>query len=113
MDTLLYIKRGNPLTATCTLTYTATGLPINLADYVILFTAKELNDNGSDDTDAVISSTLTISDAANGIATLALTAADTDVPEKTYKCDIRIADIEENSDMFYAVVQKKVTKRNS
>jgi len=116
MDTLLYIKKGNPLTATCTLTYTSNDEPINLSGCTILFTAKELNDDGDDDTDAIITSQLIVSEAANGTAVLSLTATDTDVPAKTYKCDIRVykADtIEENTDSFYAIVMKKVTKRSS
>jgi hypothetical protein len=116
MDTLLYIKRGNALTATCTLTHTSTGTPIDLTGCTILFTAKELNDDGTDDTDAIISSTLAISEAVNGTAILSLSATDTDVTEKTYKADVRVykaGEVDENTDPFYVVVQKKVTKRNS
>jgi len=113
---VLTIKRGNPLTATCELTYTANEEAINLSGCVILFTAKNLNDISESDDNAVIKSELVISEAANGLAILSLTAPDTAVAAKTYKCDIRVykdGELKENTDIFYAVVERVVTIRTS
>ena len=115
METL-QIKRGNPLTATCTLTYTFNDEAINLTGCTILFTVKQLTDNTLTDDTAVIKSELTISEAENGIAILSLTDEDTAISEGLYKCDIRVYDegeIQENTDVFYAEVKNIITSRTS
>jgi len=114
--TTLNIKRGCPYTATVTLTYKATGLPINLTDCTVLFTGKILNDNTLIDDDAAIKSKLTISEEANGIATLALTEEDTTVSQRLYKCDIRVykdGELRHNTNVFYAEVSNIITTRTS
>jgi len=115
METL-QIKRGNPLTATCTLTYTFNDEPIPLDGCIILFTAKNLMDNTLTDDTAVIKSELTISEAENGIAILSLTDEDTAINEGLYKCDIRVYDegeVKENTDVFYAEIVNIITSRTS
>jgi len=115
METL-EIKRGNPLTAIATLTYTATGEPMDLTDCVVLFTAKKMDDNALDDDDAVIKSELIPSEPANGIMIISLTAEDTAVPLKLYKCDIRAykeGELQDNTNIFYIEVKGIVTERTS
>jgi len=115
METL-EIKRGNPLTAICTLTYTFNDEPIPLDGCTILFTAKELTDNTLTDDTAVIKSNLVISEAENGLAILMLTDEDTAIARGLYKCDIRVYDegeVKENTDVFYAEVKNIITSRTS
>jgi len=111
---ILNIKRACPYTATVTLTYKASGEPVILTDCTILFTAKNLDDYTLTDDAAVIKSKLTISEEANGLAILSLTAEDTAVTRKLYKCDIRVYkedELQHNTDIFCAEVRDIITTR--
>jgi len=110
----LTIQRGNPYSATITIT-DATGAAYNLTGKTVFFTIKHLNDEAADDAAAVIKKDITSHvNAAGGITALALSAADTLQIAGRYKCDIRVyssGGVQLNSERFYANIVNIVTKR--
>jgi hypothetical protein len=72
-------------------------------------TVKELTDDLTDDSEALIEKDLTIT---NGMVLLEFTTTDTDLPYKQYICDFRImTDTGKpmNSEAFYIKIVTKVT----
>jgi hypothetical protein len=115
---LMTIQKNNPYSAPITITK-SDGSAYDLTGKTVFFTLKRINDYGNDDTDALI--TLDIlpashTDAINGITTLSLSAAQTNIRTGEYKCDIRIYQagvVQANSETFTANVVDIVTKRNA
>ena len=99
-------------------TYWAKAIRLENADGTVLtayngksirFTVKELTDDLTDDSEALIKKDLTIT---NGGVLLELTATDTNLPYKLYIRDFRILTDEGkpmNSDSFYIKIVTKVT----
>ena len=84
------IKRGNPYSATITVT-NSSGIAYNLTDKTIFFTVKKAIDQNTDDSDAVITKDITEhTNAVSGITTLSLTALQTNIVPGDYNWDLRI-----------------------
>jgi hypothetical protein len=113
----LNIQRGNPYSATLTVTDTTVtpAVAYNLTGKTVFFTLKNLNDESADDTAAVIKKDITShTNPTGGITTLSLSTVETLQPVGRYKCDIRIYNsggVQLNSTRFYANIEDIVTKR--
>ena len=113
--TKLTIYRGD--SKTYSLSFTDGTNPINITGYTIFFTVKAVTDNATDDTNALITKTVTShTDAANGLTSVVLSSTDTDIIvgshlyDFQYKTDTgEIATIEKGT---YQVLED-VTKRTS
>jgi hypothetical protein len=90
-------------------------VPYDLTGRTVFISVKELNDERQDDTEALISSAIAVhTNPLLGETTWTLTAAQTYIPVKTYKVDVRIyTNAAEflNSDTFNIEIVKIVTKR--
>ncbi len=111
------IQRGNPYNATITVTDSA-GDAYDLTGKTVFFTVKKCDDDGTDDTNAVISKSITShTNAVGGITTLALTAAQTLITKGDYKWDLRIYDdsplVQLNSESGICEIADIITKRIS
>lgn len=114
MDTLL-IQKGNPHTTTITFT-NSDGTPYSLTGKTVLFTVKSKTDYTDDDSDALITKSITEhTSPSTGVTTLSLTAEETNIARGTYKGDLRIyaESVQVNSDTFDVKVSDIVTKRTS
>lgn len=99
-----------------TVTITNNGSVVNITDQTILFTVKKKVGGKQDDSDALISKTITShSNPTQGETTLALTASDTNIEPGTYVADFRRIDsgLNEAYSQFTFVVEQTVTQRNS
>jgi hypothetical protein len=89
----------------------------DLTGKTVLFTMKRLSDVLEDDSQALISKTITShTDPTNGITTLEIVAADwSSVPLGTHKCNFKVMDGIKpmSSNTFYVNVVESVTKRTS
>jgi len=82
----LFIIRGD----TVSLPFT---VDMDLTDCTVYFTAKSTISNSADDSDAVMSVTVTDhNDPTNGVTTIPLTSTTTNVTPGTYYYDIQIKD---------------------
>lgn len=64
---------------------------IDITGYTLFFTVKEVTDTASDDTAAVISKTVTShTDAVNGLSSVTITNADSDITPDRYKFDVQL-----------------------
>jgi hypothetical protein len=113
----LTIQKGNLYEATITFTYEDSGLPIDITDVDVFFSAKKKNDNTNDDTLAVITQDIaagTHTDPTHGITTLQILPANTNVACGCYKCDFKLYNagiLQYNTQIFFADVVEVVTKR--
>jgi hypothetical protein len=112
----IQIQSGVAFLIQLTLNYTTTPvIQVDLTGLTVLISVKELTDTGTDDSAALIKSTITEhSDPINGTTTWRLSSSDTNILAKTYKADVRILKSGSefvNSDTFNVVVVDVVTKR--
>ena len=90
MSSKITIQKGNPYTATITVT-NKSGTAYNLTDKKVFFTIKSRDDHKQDDKSAILKKDITIhTNASAGITTLSLTASDTVIDLGTYKSDFRV-----------------------
>lgn len=113
------IKKGNPYSATITIT-DSDGAAYSLVGKTVFFTVKHLSDTADNDTSAIITKNITVhTDALGGITTLSLTAAQTNQVTGQYKYDFRIYWESEsvvykiNSDTGFCYITDIVTKRTT
>lgn len=92
---LISLFRGDTFDSTVEVNYitivngeVVVGNAVDLTGYTAKFTAKKRPDQA--DASAVISKSLTISDAANGIITVSLTHLETDLTPGIYYYDVQI-----------------------
>jgi hypothetical protein len=82
--------RGDNLSRLITIEY-ADGVAFNLTGYTVFFTIKNLDDEGTDDANAVFTKSWTShSDAINGETLLTATASEMSIEPNLYKYDIQI-----------------------
>ncbi len=117
MATTLNIKRGNPYSATITVT-NSSGQAYDLTDKAVFFTVKKATDTSTDDTLAVITKDITThTNAVSGITTLSLTATQTDIVPGDYNWDLRIYDssplVQLNTTYGACNIVETITKRIS
>lgn len=90
-------------------------IPLDITGLVVFISIEKLTDFGQDDTQAVITSKITVhTDPAAGETLWALTKSETLVPVGKYKADIKLYttdDVFVNSDTFYVNVVPIVTHR--
>lgn len=102
------IKRGNAKTYSVTLK-DKNGNAVDVTGWTVYFTVKKsVNDK---DSKAVISKTVTFTDALNGIGKVTFTAADTDKTEGTYYYDVKVINATGdpiNSDTGKFVIESRV-----
>lgn len=93
MNKDLEVKRKNDQTLTFNFT-DDDGVAIDITGYTIGFTVKAEFDDDDTDTDSntYIKKNLTLSSPTTGVATLALTDTETDIPLGNYLWDLRIKD---------------------
>lgn len=86
------LYKNNPYSVVLTITC-SDGTIVDLTGKTVFFTVKKLSDKGTDDTNAVISQTITShTNGAAGITTLSLTATQTNIALGCYKYDFRVYD---------------------
>ena len=84
----LSVYRGD--SKTYNLTFTDGGTALDITGYTIFFTVKVIVDDSADDTNAVISKTVTShTDPTNGITEIVLSPTDTDIDVGTYDYDMQ------------------------
>lgn len=111
------IKKGNPYTATITVTDEG-GNAYDLTGKTVFFTVKKISDKTAADTSALITKDISShTNPSGGITTLSLTTSQTNIAVGVYKWDIRIYSaspaVQLNSDSGYCEVEDVVTKRTS
>jgi hypothetical protein len=108
------IQKGNPYTATITIT-NSNGTPYSLTAKTVLFTVKDKVDYADNDDAALITQNITShTNAEGGITTLSLTGLQTNITRGIYKADIRVYSSEGtqvNCDTFNCEITDIVTKR--
>jgi hypothetical protein len=115
---IVTIQRGNPYSATITLT-TSTGAAYDLTGKIVLFALKKVNDFTTDITDAtalIIATTTHTAPFTSGVTVLDLTAVQTAIPAGEYKCDFRVYQagvVQANSDIFKVIITDIVTRRTA
>lgn len=82
------VYRGESRTLSLTFT-DENGSAIDITGYVILFTVKAALDTDATDSNALISKSGTITDAANGLASISILSTDTLIEAGTYYYDIK------------------------
>jgi len=111
------IQQGVPFNALVYLTDDSIdpAVPLVITGKTVFISVKEKNDYTLDDTTALMSAKITVHvDPANGVTIWGQTAAETLVPTKEYKADIRVytdpADFT-NTQTFDVAVVPVVTRR--
>ncbi len=113
------IQKGNPYTALLTFT-DSDGGAYDLTGKTILFALKLTTDTADDDSNALVTKTITVhTNAAAGQTILELSATDTLIDVKRagyYKADFRIYEsgaVQSNTTTIYPTITDIVTKRTS
>ena len=110
------VQRGNEWSRTINVTQTIDGVTsaYDLTNKTLLFTLKKSTDMSLNDDHALIKKTITVhTNATSGISILTLTETDTAIYLGTYKCDIRIKEIDANTTKFYLKIVDIVTTRKA
>jgi len=108
------VQRGNAWSRAINVTQTINGVTsaYDLTDKTLIFTLKKSSDLSLNDDQALIKKTITVhSHADAGISLLDLTAIETNIAFGTYKCDIRIKEIDANTSKFFLKIVDIVTTR--
>lgn len=114
MASILSILRNTDVTAT--ITVKVDGVVIDITGQTLLFTVKKVRGGSSDDSDAVISKTITShSDPVNGLSELVLSETDTDIVAGRYVYDFKRVDGSTivGYDHGTLIVEDTVTQRSS
>jgi hypothetical protein len=110
------VQKGNAYSRQIVVTKEINGVEsaYDLTDKTLLFTLKSLSDKSLNDDNALIKKTIvdhTHADA--GISLLLLSATDTNIPVGRYRCDIRIVEMDSNTETFEIDIVDIVTIRKS
>jgi hypothetical protein len=110
------VQKGNAYSRQIVVTKTINDIEsaYDLTDKTLLFTLKSLADKSINDDNALIKKTITNHTYADaGLSLLLLTATDTNIPCGRYRCDIRIVEMDSNTETFYIDIVDIVTIRKA